>query len=58
MTVTAAVLQKASVFVTAIHIHSSLIFADKARSLPEWEPLMGLHFNGGLLALPSNIRLG
>ncbi len=34
---------------TTIHFHPSLIFADKARSLPKWELLMSLNANDRLL---------
>ncbi len=41
-------------FATAIHIHFSLIFAGKVRSLPlEWS-----FGSGGLHVLPTKIRLG
>ncbi len=44
-------------FATVSHFHPSLIFPGKAEAYQSWAPT-GLRFNGSLLALPTNIRLG
>jgi hypothetical protein len=40
------------VFISVSHFHLGQIFAGKV--LLEWSPLMGLFYNGSLLALPAN----
>jgi hypothetical protein len=42
------------VFATASHFHPSLIFPGKME-LTRVEPIMGVHSNGRLLALPANM---
>ncbi len=44
-------------FATAIHLHLSLIFVGKAGAYQSGA-IMGLHSNGRLLTLPTNIKLG
>ncbi len=44
-------------FAATIHFHPSLILAGKAGAYQSGA-FTGLHYNGRLLALPANIRLG